>query len=63
MLQLLQRLMNRAVTSPADPYVDFSPERGGPAVHEPHLRVLVQAGVASRHAQDRFRVRLEDFSR
>lgn len=55
---ILEDLMNLAVINPSDPYLRL--EKG--TYWTPYIETIVKAGIAVRHPEDSFRIRLVDFS-
>lgn len=54
--EILERLMNKVLTTPHDPYVDID-ETFWP----PYIEMLLRYGIALRHQENNFKIRLEPF--
>lgn len=54
--EILERLMNKVLTTPHDPYVDIDA-----TFWPPYIEMLLRYGIALRHQENNFKIRLEPF--
>uniref|UniRef100_A0A3B4BIT5 Uncharacterized protein n=1 Tax=Periophthalmus magnuspinnatus TaxID=409849 RepID=A0A3B4BIT5_9GOBI len=54
--EILELLMNKLLTTPHDPYVDIDA-----TFWPPYVEMLLRYGVAIRHQENNFKIRLEPF--
>lgn len=54
--EILELLMNKVLTTPHDPYVDIDTR-----FWSPYIEILLRYGIAIRHQENNFKIRLETF--